>query len=244
MKFINGIFLITMIMFIASCTPKVTTKLDTKSYSQLDKDEEFYILKGTQEIPDGSEYIGSLKIGDSGFSTDCGYETVMKEAERAARNSGANILYLTEIISPNFGSSCYRIKAKLYRNLHPMNIKTINEQLAIDNASQLPDNADYAVIYFYRPQSFYGSAIGYKIRKDDNEIIGRVRNGEKFEYKTSDFGEHEFYGQTESKSSVVINVERGQEYFIRCGIKTGVAVGSPQLTLINNSIGRMEFSEM
>lgn len=66
---------------------------------------------------------------------------------------------------------------------------------------------DYAVIYFYRPKNYSGSFIGFKIRMDDETVIGRVRNGEKFEYKTSDFGNMSFGGKL-NKSSVIIDIKK------------------------------------
>ncbi|MFC0682960.1 hypothetical protein ACFFGH_34460, partial [Lysobacter korlensis] len=63
-------------------------------------------------------------------------------------------------------------------------------------------------------------------------------------FKTRDFGEHKFWGKTESQDSVVINVKKGQEYFIRCGIKMGVAVGKPEMYLIENHIGIKEYEEI
>ena len=54
---------------------------------------------------------------------------------------------------------------------------------------------------------------------------------QRFKYKIKDFGKHKFWGKTESQDSVVINIEKGQEYFVRCGIKMGVAVGKPEMHL-------------
>lgn len=42
---------------------------------------------------------------------------------------------------------------------------------------------------------------------DDETVIGRVRNGEKFEYKTSDFGNMSFGGKL-NKSSVIIDIKK------------------------------------
>ena len=68
---------------------------------------------------------------------------------------------------PNFGSTCYRLKAKINRNLTQENLVRLSSTRALRNKSRLPDDADFAVVYFYRPKNFYGSAIGYKIRLED-----------------------------------------------------------------------------
>lgn len=229
---------------IVACSPKIRSNLVNTTFSPLETGEEIILLDETEKVPQNSTFIGDLKIGDSGFSTDCGYNTVIENAKENAQKSGANIIELTEVKEPNFGSTCYRIKAKLYRNTDQEAIAGLITKRNFRNKSRLPENADYAVIYFYRPKNFQGSMIGYKIRLDDETEIGRVRNGEKFEFKTKDFGEHKFWGKTESQDSVVINVQKGQEYFIRCGIKMGAVVGKPEMYLIENHIGISEYEEM
>lgn len=229
---------------IISCSPKIRSNLANTIFPPIEKDQEIFLLDETEIVPQNSAFVGDLKIGDSGFSTDCGYNTVIENAKETAKKSGANIIELTEIKKPNFGSTCYRIKAKLYRNTNQEVIAGLISNRDLRNKSRLPENVDYAVVYFYRPKNFQGSAIGYKIRLDDETEIGRVRNGEKFEYKIKNFGKHKFWGKTESQDSVVINVQRGQEYFVRCSIKLGVAVGKPEMYLMDNHIGIKEYAEM
>ena len=105
-------------------------------------------------------------------------------------------------------------------------------------------DADYAVVYFYRPSNFTGSMIGYKVRMDEDSIIGRVRNGERFKYKITNFGKHEFWAKTESKTSVIIDVKKGQEYYVKCGINFGIAVGKPEMYLVENAIGISEYDSV
>ena len=239
---------ITLIIFSAitlqSCSPKIRTNLSTNSYKPLESESEIVVLEQTDQVPENSKFIGDLKIGDSGFSTDCGYTKVMDEAKIKARKSGANLVHLTEVKKPNFGSTCYRIKAKLYRNFNSEIVAMISERNKLKNKSRLPSDADYAIVYFYRPENFVGSLIGYKVRVNDETVIGRVRNGEKFEYKITDFGKHEFWAKTESKTSVIIDIEKGQEYFIRCGINIGIAVGKPEMYLVENELGISEYQSI
>jgi hypothetical protein len=102
-----------------------------------------------------------------------------------------------------------------------------SESRKLENKSSLPFDVDYAVVHFYRLKNFTGSMIGFKIRMDNETVIGRVRNGGKFEYKIKDFRKLEFWGKTESRTSVIIDIEKGKEYFVRCGINMGIAVGRP-----------------
>tara|TARA_R110002049_G_scaffold131554_7_gene290345 strand:- start:7545 stop:8312 length:768 start_codon:yes stop_codon:yes gene_type:complete len=243
MKKVIIIFLFTTIV-LQSCSPKIRTNLSTETHKPLDSETEILILNFNENIPDNSTYIGELKIGDSGFSTDCGYNTVINEAKETAKKSGANIVYLTEIKNPTFESTCYRIKANLYRNFNSEVLSKISENKKLKNKSRLTLDADYAVIYFYRPKIFTGSAIGIKVRMDDKTVIGKVRNGEKFEYKITDYGKHEFWGNTESRKSIIIDIQKGQEYFVRCGINMGITVGIPEMYLVENELGISEYESL
>lgn len=237
------LFLFTSII-LQSCSPKIRTNLSSETRKPLDPGSKILVIDQNEKVPEKSEFIGELKIGDSGFSTDCGYTKVIDEAKETARKSGANLIHLTALKKPDFGSTCYRIKAKLYRNLNPDVITQIAENKKSENKSRLPSNADYAIVYFYRPKNFTGALIGYNVRMDDENIIGRVRNGKKFKYKITNFGRHEFWAKTESKTTVVIDVKKGQEYFVRCGINLGFAVGKPEMYLVENEIGVSEYGSI
>ena len=105
-------------IILQSCSPKIRTQLSSEAAKPLDSETEILIIKQDENVPENSKFIGDLKIGDSGFSTNCGYTKVINDAKATAKKSGANLIYLTEVKEPNFGSTCYRIKAKLYRNLN------------------------------------------------------------------------------------------------------------------------------
>ena len=229
------------VLILQSCSPKIRTNLSTETHQALADNTEVLIIKQDEKVPENSIFIGDLKIGDSGFSTDCGYTTVMEEAKTHAKNSGANLIHLTEVKKPSSGSTCYKIKAKLYRNLNQESLAGLSEKRTLENKSRLPADADYAIVHFYRPKSGFGALIGFKIRRNESDIIGRVRNGEKFSYQTKDFGTHEFWAITESKRSVIIDVKKGEEYFVRCGLTMGITVGKPEIYIVENDLGISEF---
>lgn len=231
-----------LIVVCISCAPSISSKLVNKNYAKLEAGSQVYVLEKNAEVPNNSEFIGDIKVGDSGFTTDCGYEKVMADIKNVAINSGANIIQIVELKAPStLGSTCYRVKAKIYRNTNQEILAKLSANEVEKGKSRLPQDADYAVIYFYRPSNGFGALLGYKIKTESDSIIGRVRNGEKFQYKTKKFGSQIFWGELETKEKVVINVEKGQEYFVRCGIKLGVAVGRPEIYLIENHIGINEY---
>ena len=238
------LFLSTIILFI-SCAPSISTKLVSKNYQRLNDENQILVLEKTELVPINSEFIGDIKIGDSGFTTDCGYNKVIADATNSARNAGANIIQITEIKKPtSLGSTCYRIKAKIYRNLNTESLLNIVNKRNLKNNSRLPEDSDYALIHFYRPTSALGALLGYKINNANDSIVGRLRNGEKFIYKTKKFGNQSFYGTLETKEVVKINVEKGKEYFVRCSVNMGIVLGRPEINLMENYIGMKEYDEM
>lgn len=237
-------FLATMLLFI-SCSTSISTKLATTNYQKLSDDHQVIVLEKSDVLPDKSEFIGDVKIGDSGFTTDCGFNKVMTDATTSAKNAGANIIQIIQIKKPTaLGSTCYRIKAKMYRNLNADALVQISEIRKVKNKSRLAENADYALIHFYRPSSGLGALLGFKIKDSNDSIVGRLRNGEKFIYKTKKFGKQTFYGVLETKEEVVINIEKGKEYFVRCSVNMGVVIGRPEINTIENYMGMNEYNEM
>lgn len=239
------LLLLFSLCLVVSCATSVRSKLANKNYPKLVPERAVVVLNKEDNVPNDSEFIGDIKVGDSGFTTDCGYNQVVADAVTAARSAGANIIHITEIKKPTtFGSTCYRIKAKIYRNFNEESLATISDKRSLKNKSRLPEDADYAIIHFYRPSAGAGALLGYKIKTENDSVIGRLRNGEKFAFKTKTFGNQNFYGALETKEKVTINVEKGQEYFVRCSVNMGVVLGRPEINIIENYIGMKEFAEM
>ena len=239
------LFFLLAILFLAlqSCSPPIRTNLSGETLRPLQEEDQIIVLEVGEEVPQNSQYLGELKIGDYGFSKGCSYLEVMDLAKKTARQSGANLIVLTKLKDPSFSSKCYRVKGKLYKNEDRELLTQLQEKKELKNKSRLTGEEDYAIVHFYRPKRYVGSIVGYKVRFE-GEKIGRVRNGEKFEYKITDFGKKEFWAKTESKSVVEIDIKKGEEYFIRCDLYPGWAVGKPKLSLTENQIGIKEYEEL
>ncbi|WP_299675761.1 hypothetical protein [uncultured Tenacibaculum sp.] len=238
----NTVFVLLVLM-LYSCSTRIKSTISNTSFNALEKTQEIIILeKG--KLPERSIFIGDLKIGDSGFTVDCDYNKVMNDAKIAARKAGGNIIEIIELKDPNFGSTCYRLKAKIYRNFDAEKLSPIVQEFKERNKSRLPINADYAKVYFYRPSLVIGSLIGYKIRVNKDSVVCRVRNGEKCELTITDFRKHKFWAKIDTKDSIVLDVKRGQEYFVRCSVGLGVFAGKPELNLMENHKAIEEFEKM
>jgi len=227
-----------------ACSPRVKSRLASDTYQQLSPDAEIYVVHNYSDLPPGSEYLGGLKTQDAGLSVkSCGYDQIISDAMAEARRKGANVLAITKVKQPNLWTPCYRVKANLYYNENSSFLAKLEENLEATNESTLPADADYAVVHFYRPRYFPGSAIGYDIKDDKGNVLGRVKNGSAFQYKTTTFGETVFYAKN-GKEQVTIDLQPGQEYFLRCSVAAGVPLAKPDMYVMDNNIAAKELSEM
>lgn len=100
-------------IFFISCSS--TKQVSILNYqTALHHGTEVQILGQGQDLPADAKLIGSINIGDSGFSVKCGYSDVIKKAQDQARQMGGNILQITEHKDPDIWSTCHRIKADVY----------------------------------------------------------------------------------------------------------------------------------
>jgi len=228
--------ILSILCIATACSPKVSKNI-TQSYAPLDYKEDVVVLDLQTPIPDGADHIGTIKIGDSGFSTDCDWNTVIETAKVEARKVGGNAIKITEHKPPStFGSGCHRITAVVLR---------------IDNAGEIASAAktddvvadwDYALLHIYRFGGA-GALVGYDIHLG-NEVICRAKNKWKTTIQIHSFGLNTVWASTESKIELPVNFEPGREYYIRCGIKMGIAVGRPTLELVDKNTGKTEFDSI
>ncbi len=221
-----------------ACSPKVKTKL-TQHYPALDFRAEVIVLGIAEETPPSAIEIGTVKIGDTGISTNCGWDVVIEKAKTEARKSGGNVLKIIEHIPPSMlGSTCDRIQAKILKIENPQDLITLRE-----NKAPLIDSTwNYAKIFIYRPNGI-GPLVGYNLYLDDS-VLFRAKNNSKQEIKITKQGTHILWAKTESKTELAIDIEFGRTYYLRCGLQMGVMVGRPQLQLIDAMVGKSEFDKV
>lgn len=237
-----------------SCSPNVGRVINS-NLPPLDFDTEIHIIELGGTVPANSVHVGDLKIGDKGYTLnnqytiDCSYEVVLKTAKKMARGSGANFIQITEVTEPTVLSTCYRIKARMYRNLDPQAIAEIKEVQNEKNKSRLSKDADFAVIHFYRPKNINGFLLSFDIKLEDGTVIGKMKNNSYFTHETKNFGQHTFWAETHvsgvmKTDGVTLDMKAGEEYFIRCGVNTESDIGRPDLFLIENRLGILEVQEL
>jgi hypothetical protein len=238
------VYLLIACYTLNACAPKSTGTTTAFRANPLADSIKTFILQPDELLPEKSAFVRELVMGASFLSSNCGYKNLMDYATFQSRQSGANLIQLTQIKKPAMGNGCYHITARLYKNMDQSAIAAIEAGKIAANKSSLPQDADYAIVHFYRPKGFEGAAISYQIKMDDKGAIGKASAGSKFEYKVTDFGRHRFFGKTKKQDAVTFNIEKGKEYYIRCGVTKGTSIVIPDIYLMENYVARRELAEL
>lgn len=233
----NVYILITILLSLSlnSCKSRIKRNI-TKHYAPIDYKQDILIIGQTESMPENTEIIGLIKIGDTGFTAKCDYGTVINTARMEARKVGGNAIKIIEHKPPSmFGSSCHRITAQILR------IKNISKYI-LQSKEAIP-NLDYAILNIYRHSNGYGALVSYNLHLNDS-VICRVKNKFKTSINIKKPGKYYLWAKTESKTEIPINIELGKIYYIKCGVGMGAFVGHPKLELIDNNIGKPEFESI
>ena len=99
---------------------------------------------------------------------------------------------------------------------------------------QIQADEQNATIVFFREWAFTGGGMSYFITEDTNNI-GLLKAGSYFAYRATP-GKHTYSAETEARSSVTLDVQPGQIYYIEGGIGIGFWAGRPQLSEVTKPI--------
>lgn len=233
MKKSHGLMIIISLILFSACNPKISTSI-SKTYPPLDYKQEVIVIGLDQPEPVNAEVLGQVKIGDTGFSTKCGYDIVIDKAKLEARKVGGNAIKIIEHKLPNaMGSTCHKIKAKILK------VENIESYTQKEEEKELLLDVDYAILNVYR-YSGAGALVNYDLYLGDS-VICRVKNNFKTTLHIKKDGLNTLWARTETKSEAPINVKIGKTYYLRCGIGMGAFVGHPKLELIDSKTGKAEF---
>lgn len=102
-----------ILISLTGCNPAVHTHI-VKSQQPLDEGQPVTVITKEEPLPAGAELLGVVTIGESGFTNNCEYDYVVYLAQKEARAAGANLLQITNHLTPDFWSSCHQIEANMY----------------------------------------------------------------------------------------------------------------------------------
>src|SRR6266404_1864413 len=91
-------------------------------------------------------------------------------------------------------------------------------------------SANLATVYFYRPHSSAGTAVGVDI-KDDGIDIGTLQDGNYFVYHTNP-GQHALTANTDTASTQNFKLQAGAMYYIEAGVVSRQDLFQPSLRVV------------
>ena len=105
---------------------------------------------------------------------------------------------------------------------------------------------DRGLVYVYRPSSFVGGGVYYDIHvtnpSNPDFIAGELVNGSYVQIDIPS-GDSEIWGKTESKSSVTLDIKKGETYCVKGGVGIGFIVGRPNLEVVDMTTCQTEIVE-
>ncbi|MBQ0908032.1 hypothetical protein KBJ98_04895 [Flavobacterium sp. F-328] len=108
------IILSSLFLTLVSCGASITSNFTTR-LQPISMEQKVVILDIKHIVPLTAKKIGYASFGDTGFSTNCDYNSNLASAREIASKNGANLVKVTEKKEPSFfGSTCYRIKVDFY----------------------------------------------------------------------------------------------------------------------------------
>lgn len=96
------------LVFLASCAHTQNFQ-QTNPVLSPNTSGEIDIYEQGEAIEADYTLIGTMWLGESGFSESCGYEDAMYLARKKARELGADAVQVEEVKRPDFLSTCYRV---------------------------------------------------------------------------------------------------------------------------------------
>ena len=218
-----------------------SVKVQTSSnYQSLNYDEKVHMFRIEDRLPEQYEVLGRIKLEDTGlFSVDCSYEEALEAVELEARKVGANAVKILKHEPPNaWGNRAHRIAAMLIR-VDQENIHLIDE---VKDQKEIPE-ADYALLYLYRPNVYQGWMISYDIKLDGNLLFRAFNNSKKI-IKIKKEGLQTLSAITESEVEFPLDIRFGKIYYIKSSVDMGVFVGRPMLEQVSAGTGKKEFQSI
>jgi hypothetical protein len=126
-----------------ACSPKIATTV-TRQQPALMENQKVTIYRDNEQVPDDYEMLGTISVGDAGFTTHCDSLRMITLVKEKSREIGGNAVLITEHKRPSFwGSSCHQFKGLVLNvpsieSIDDRNIKLEKAALSLSNQRLLP----------------------------------------------------------------------------------------------------------
>lgn len=221
---------------LCACTPSKRVSV-SQSFTPLAPEAPVAVFSKEEPAPEGSAILGSVKMGDTGFTTSCSYAKVIEAAKQSAREIGGNALKITEHKLPSVWSTCHRITADII-NI-PEEAMLAKSRVSENRIDEALAAEGCVMLHFYRLNGI-GPLIGYDIKIGDQPIT-RSTNNYRESVKIKGEGPITLVARTEAKEELQLDLKPGTHYYIRCSVSMGVMIGHPRLELVDTLSGKAEF---
>ena len=146
-------------LLMVGCSPRVGITI-TNPYPMLEPDDKVVVIERLDPAPDNADKIGSIKVGDTGFTLGKNgtYEKVMNIIDSRSREVGGIVIKITDHHAPDFISTIHRVDADLYHIDNIMDLTynspgvTVNTPMKVVNQDDRGSGYDAAqAIADYEP---------------------------------------------------------------------------------------------
>jgi len=112
-------------ILLIACQPmaKVYPGKYAHTYEPLDLSEPFTLIEVDTVSLENAHRIAGIRIGESGMTVNCSYNSVISLAEQKARSLGGNCFVVKQVVWPDAWSTCYRVAGDVYRLKDPEILK-------------------------------------------------------------------------------------------------------------------------
>lgn len=106
-------FAVVMLLALSliGCEPALNYTSLQPSRTPKSNNSHIMIYPSTETVPADFVVLGTIRVDDSGFTTNCSLDYVVECAIKKARDVGADAIQITKIKPPDLWSYCYRITA-------------------------------------------------------------------------------------------------------------------------------------
>ena len=130
-------------LLMVGCSPKVGVNF-TNPYPMLEPDDEVVVIERYAPAPDNADKIGSIKVGDTGFTLEKNgtFEKVMNIIDSRSREVGGNVIKITDHRAPDFFSTVHRVNADLYHIDNIMDLKYNSSGVIVRTPGNVMNQSD------------------------------------------------------------------------------------------------------